>query len=131
MISKGWQIGTALSYEAPHKNKTAFVPPAVRTPVFPHASPVTEGLKSAIRFSQAPLSRPARICNAFCPDLNFDLSQRCRRFVKTYRIDLGDGCPSFSHESCAETEDLSSRERSRRSPRKFSATSTVSGRNST
>jgi len=30
------------------KRKTALVPPAVRAPVFPHASPVTEGLKLAI-----------------------------------------------------------------------------------
>src|SRR6202035_2954461 len=30
------------------KNKTAPIPPAVRAPVFPHAFPVTEGLKSAI-----------------------------------------------------------------------------------
>jgi hypothetical protein len=29
-------------------NKTAPVPPAVRAPVFPQASPVTEGLKLAI-----------------------------------------------------------------------------------
>jgi hypothetical protein len=32
----------------PAQNKTAPTPPAVRAPVFPHAFPVTEGLKSAI-----------------------------------------------------------------------------------
>jgi len=31
------------------KRKTALAPPAVRAPVFPHAFPVTEGLKPAIR----------------------------------------------------------------------------------
>jgi len=30
------------------KRKTAPAPPAVRAPVFPHALPVTEGLKPAI-----------------------------------------------------------------------------------
>jgi len=34
---------------ASRKNKTALAPPAVRAPVFPHAFPVTEGLKHAIR----------------------------------------------------------------------------------
>jgi len=33
------------------KNKTALAPPAVRAPVFPHASPVTEGLKSATQLA--------------------------------------------------------------------------------
>jgi hypothetical protein len=31
------------------KKKTALAPPAVRTPVFPHALPVTEGLKLVIQ----------------------------------------------------------------------------------
>jgi len=30
------------------ENKTALAPPAVRAPVFPHAHPVTTGVKSAI-----------------------------------------------------------------------------------
>jgi len=30
------------------ENKTALAPPAVRAPVFPHAHPVTVGLKSSI-----------------------------------------------------------------------------------
>jgi hypothetical protein len=35
-----------------YKHKTAPAPPAVRAPVFPHAFPVTEGLKPAIPFAR-------------------------------------------------------------------------------
>jgi hypothetical protein len=63
-----------------NKAKLAPTPPAVRAPVFPHAFPVTEGLKLAIPLAEEGKSDPPQIYveNAlprppFCHDAVYNL----------------------------------------------------------
>jgi hypothetical protein len=70
------------------QRKTALAPPAVRAPVFPHALPVTEGLKATISKQGKGIPPALKICLEICPRRLPVLSQPCLQFVKSRELRL-------------------------------------------